>query len=90
MIPNSEGSVYSLNNTNQKAVLSPGTLIGQYSIVEENCQEGFYKTVPYRFMICSGSGQWEPSVNDKLCLSKYVLYVKQTIYVISRERIYVP
>lgn len=72
MIPTVEGTKYSYNNSNANAILSPGSLVEENRIVEENCEEGYYKTVPYRFMICSG-GNWTPFVSDKLCLSEYTL-----------------
>lgn len=69
MIPNVEGTKYSYNSTNGNAVLSPGSSVNENVIVEENCEEGYHKAVPYRFMICS-NGNWNPFVSDRLCLSK--------------------
>jgi len=66
--------VYSLFQTEseQNPPLSPGTFVDMNTAVEENCEEGYYKTTSNRIIICSGNGKWKPKV-DKLCLSKYVL-----------------
>lgn len=73
MIPAIEGTKYFYKDWNQNVSLSHGTTVEQYRIVEEDCETGYYKVVPYRFMVCSESGQWRPFVTDELCLSKYLL-----------------
>lgn len=73
MIPAIEGTKYFYKDWNQNVSLSYGTAVEQYRIVEEDCETGYYKVVPYRFMVCSESGQWRPFVTDELCLSEYLL-----------------
>jgi len=72
MIPHIEGTVYSLVHTVPIEVVPPGTYVDYNTAVEENCIEGYYKTIPDRLMICSKNGNWYPKI-DKICLSKYVL-----------------
>lgn len=67
-LPTIEGTKYFYKDWNQNVSLSHATEIEQYRIVEEDCEAGFYKVVPYRFMVCSESGQWRPFVNEELCL----------------------
>lgn len=73
MIPNTEGTVYSLLQieSDHNPILSPGTNVDPNTAVEENCEEGYYKTTSNRIILCSGNGNWKPKL-DKLCLSKYV------------------
>lgn len=68
VIPNTEGSIYSILNTKQ--ILSPGSLVNQNQIINEDCKPGYLKVDNYRYMICKENGQWDPHIPDKLCLSK--------------------
>jgi len=70
-IPAIEGTKYFYKDWNQNVSLSHATEIEQYRIVEEDCEAGYHKVVPSRFMVCSESGQWRPFVTEELCLSKY-------------------
>lgn len=70
MIPTTEGSIYSFNDTNSYTVLPSGTKVDPLRIVDENCEAGYYKVTSSRFMICTANGQWKPLVTDKLCLSE--------------------
>jgi len=74
MIPYIEGTVYFLFQTEseQNHSLSPGSFVGLNTVIEESCEEGYYKTTSNRIIICSGNGNWKPKA-DKLCLSKCVL-----------------
>jgi len=78
--------VYSLFETepDQNPSLSPGSFVGPNTVVEESCEEGYYKTTSNRIIICSGNGNWKPKV-DKLCLSKYVL-----LFIVYTNIIYRP
>ncbi|XP_025198052.1 modular serine protease-like isoform X2 [Melanaphis sacchari] len=71
VIPNVEGTVYSLFQveSDQYPILSPGTYVNLNTTVEENCNEGYYKTTSNRIIICSGNGKWKPTF-DKLCLKR--------------------
>eukprot|EP00102_Acyrthosiphon_pisum_P023897 XP_016661107.1 PREDICTED: low-density lipoprotein receptor-related protein isoform X4 [Acyrthosiphon pisum] len=71
MVPYMEGTVYSLFETesDQNPSLSPGSLVGPSTAVEETCEEGYYKTTSNRIIICSGNGKWKPKA-DKLCLKR--------------------
>ncbi|CAI6362231.1 unnamed protein product [Macrosiphum euphorbiae] len=71
MVPYIEGTVYSLFETesDQNSSLSPGSFVGPNTVVEESCEEGYYKTTSNRIIICSGNGNWKPKV-DKLCLKR--------------------
>lgn len=73
MIPNIEGTVYSLyqNESGHNPILSPGTYVDPYTTVEESCNEGYYKINPKSIKFCDKSGHLIPN-QDKLCLSKYV------------------
>lgn len=81
VIPVADGSVYSSNDSNRNAVLSPGTRVAQYQIVEQSCKKEYYKDGSDRYFICTATGQWQPDISDKLCLSKYtvILIVSDTI-----------
>jgi len=71
LIPAIEGTKYFYKDSNQNVSLPYGTEIEQYRIIEEDCEAGYYKVVPYRFMVCSDFGLWRPFVTKELCLSKY-------------------
>lgn len=73
VIPAADGNVYSSNDSNRNAVLSPGTRVAQYHIVEQSCEKEYYKAGPNRYFICTETGQWQPDISDKLCLSKYAV-----------------
>lgn len=75
MIPTTEGTIYSLNDTNMYTVLSPGTKVDPFRIVDENCEAGYHKVVPDRFMLCTENGQWKPLVSERLCLSEYTFNI---------------
>eukprot|EP00102_Acyrthosiphon_pisum_P022506 XP_016659716.1 PREDICTED: very low-density lipoprotein receptor isoform X1 [Acyrthosiphon pisum] len=67
-IPAIEGTKYYYKDSNQNISLPYGTEIEQYRIIEEDCEAGYYKVVPYRFMVCSDFGLWRPFVTKELCL----------------------
>jgi len=73
VIPNIEGTVYSLyqNELDHNPILSPGTYVDLNTAVEENCNEGYFKTNPKSIKFCYKNGNLIPN-QDKLCLSKYV------------------
>jgi len=71
VIPNIEGTKYFYKDTIQNVPLSHGSIVNNYRIVEEDCEEGYYKIVPYKLMVCSESGEWKSVDSDILCLSKY-------------------
>jgi len=83
MVPYTEGTVYSLFQTEseQNPSLSPGSFVDSSTAVEESCEEGYYKTGSNRIIICSSNGKWKPKV-DKLCLSKCVYCIILIIYCI--------
>ncbi|XP_060836737.1 modular serine protease-like isoform X1 [Rhopalosiphum padi] len=68
MIPTIEGTKYFNKNGKQNVSLPHGTAVEQYTIVEEDCEDRYYKVIPERFMVCSESGQWRPFVTEELCL----------------------
>ncbi|XP_016661100.1 modular serine protease isoform X1 [Acyrthosiphon pisum] len=70
VIPDIEGTKYFYKDTIQNVPLSHGSIVNNYRIVEEDCEEGYYKTVPYKLMVCSEFGQWKSVDSDKLCLKK--------------------
>ncbi|CAH1715675.1 unnamed protein product [Aphis gossypii] len=71
VIPNIEGTVYSLFRYGHDIILSPGTYIDMNTIIEENCNEGYYKTYPKRIKICNYDGNLIPD-QDKLCSNVFV------------------
>lgn len=73
MIPITEGTIYYRNIASKIHFLPSGTLIDHNKIVYEDCEAEYYKVVANRFMLCLESGQWEPFVRDKLCLSNYCI-----------------
>lgn len=75
MIPTIEGTIYFFNDTNRYTVLPPGTKVDPSLIVDEDCEAGYHKVVSGRFMVCMENGQWKPLVSEKLCLSKYSVYL---------------
>lgn len=79
MIPTIEGTKYFNKNGKQNVSLPHGTAVEQYTIVEEDCEDRYYKVIPERFMVCSESGQWRPFVTEELCLSKYLVYLLYSI-----------
>ncbi|KAL4131302.1 hypothetical protein QTP88_008635 [Uroleucon formosanum] len=68
VIPNIEGTKYFYKDTILNVPLSHGSIVNNYRIVEEDCEEGYYKTVPYKLMVCSESGQWKSLDSNTLCL----------------------
>ncbi|XP_029343828.1 modular serine protease isoform X3 [Acyrthosiphon pisum] len=78
-IPAIEGTKYFYKDRNQNFSLSHATEIEQYRIIEEDCEAGYYKVVPYRFMVCSESGQWRPFVTEELCLTCGLLYTPSEV-----------
>lgn len=72
ILPYKDGTIYSILNTKQ--LLYPGYNVNQNELVNEDCETGYHKVDRLRIMKCIENGQWETYVNDKLCLSKSVLY----------------
>ncbi|XP_026811097.1 modular serine protease-like [Rhopalosiphum maidis] len=70
VIPNIEGTEHFFKDSIQNIPVSNGAVVDPYRIVEVECEEGYYKTIPYKFMVCSESGQWKPFVSNKFCLKK--------------------
>lgn len=71
MIPDNEGSIYFAENfARQEVVLKHGTKVDQYRLIEEYCAKGYHQTDHNRILMCKKTGQWEPNLTDKLCLSK--------------------
>lgn len=77
MIPTIEGTKYFYKDLIQNVPVSNGAVVDQYRIVEMDCVdvEGYYKTVPHKFMVCSESGQWMPKPSETLCSSKNCIIV---------------
>ncbi|CAH1715671.1 unnamed protein product [Aphis gossypii] len=70
VIPTIEGTKYFYKDLIQNVPVSNGDVVDQYRIVEMDCVEGYYKTVPHKFMVCSESGQWMPKPSETLCSKK--------------------
>ncbi|XP_060836736.1 modular serine protease-like isoform X2 [Rhopalosiphum padi] len=70
VIPNTEGTKHFYKDSIENVPVSNGAVVDPYRIVEVDCEEGYYKIIPYKFMVCSESGQWKPFVSNELCLKK--------------------
>lgn len=68
VIPNTEGSIYSIYKTKQ--LLNPGSFVNQNQVVNEDCETEYHKVDGLRIMRCVENGQWEPYFVGKSCLSK--------------------
>lgn len=70
MPANNKGSRYYYKNVDGDDVpLIAGAEVDKFNVVHETCEEGYYKVVPYKFMLCDYAGNWYPRISDKLCLS---------------------
>lgn len=82
-MPATEGIVFSIHQTEAARIirLSPGARVEPDTLVETNCEEGYYRNASSAvLMFCTSNGIWKPKVN-KLCISKcYIIVCKHIIF----------